>query len=177
MDNNEILALQKLSGENQTIIDELTQAAQACNQYGHNWFGSFDEEAGQGYQREQNRIIALLSHILAQPCLELMLQAIIVMIEKEIATRQYQIEQEPEELKGSTQEILDNREVAKAEAQYLVSYLAHRKAPKDQTTNWAALKPGFCYQPSPWADDVTSFCSSELAFLNRYLCFWGTSPS
>ena len=166
----------ELRPEEKRIVADLDNAVKAGQAAFEKWGETEQSLWYEMHVQEHDRVVELMTQITNSDCRpEVLLQAEKVFI---IAGRdRYKKEAEGDgPLNDAAPVWLAEREKALIEATLAERLLGIRRLPLVHKTTAAVFWTNFRLQAAPWEDQVTKYCSFELAYLNGHYPFWGGGP-
>ena len=172
-----IKTAQKLKGDDKEIISTLSKAIKAGNKCVMTYRSSEQSSDIVKYCEWQSRIFKIVHGIFASQKLELLLHCEIEIIKGEVETWEHLARTRLDETGLTASEALENRRRALMEGENASMLLAIRRVPAALDSPLAVMRADVTWRPSPWLDSVTDFWTIEWAYFNRYLLYWGLSPT
>ena len=165
----------ELRPEEKRIIADLDQAVQAGLAAFENWNETSQTSWHKKHVQEHDRAVELMTQITKSDCRpEILLQAEKIFIKAD-RDRFKKDSEAGESFSQDALACLAEREKALIEATLAERLLGIRRLPLTHQSTATVYWKNFCLQAAPWEDQVTNYCSYELAYLNGNYPFWGGS--
>ena len=163
----------ELRPEEKRIVADLEKAVQAGLIAFEQWDETRQTHWHEKHVQEQDRVVELMNQITKSDCRpEILLQAEKVFIHADLDRYAKDAEADGP-FHREVLAWLAERKNGLSEATLAERLLGIRRLPLAYKAMAATHWPNFRLQAAPWEDQVTKYCSYELAFLNGHYPFWG----